>query len=276
MKRQLIDFFGLIRWKNVLIYILIQGLIFYFLQPINKKAFIFMSLAFLLLGMAMNIQNNIFDKEIDKQKENYINFNSSIYQYIYLFFLLVFLILLLSTQTDLNLILTALSSLILLWLYNSFFKKTPFYGNFLVALVTSIAVILPGWAGGFLSEYNYLILIFLGIYAFIVNLMRELLKDIQDVPIDRKGGYKTMAILNLEMTKNLYYLFAIILVVNIYFIHNYIIAQAFWSLWLWTIFIVFYTIKRIRRYQYKQASSLLKWLMVVGFILVLIGIKSSL
>ncbi len=273
MKRQLTNFLSLIRWTNVLLYVFLQGLIFYYLAPVNTKAFIYMSLTFLFLGMAMNIHNNIIDKEIDQFKPGYIHFNSTFFFKLYVLFIFLSIVFLFLSTSKPYLVLTVIFSGILLWLYNKYFKKTPFYGNFLVALVIGIAVILPAWTAGLKNETHYLILVFLGLFAFLLNLNREIIKDMEDMAIDKRGGYRTLAILDLQTAERFLVLLSILEISFLVFVKSQIKTWAFWILVFSAILFLANSLKYVNSKNYQKAQFLIKILMLIGFILVLTGMN---
>lgn len=263
----------MIRWKNAIIYLLLQFLVYIFLEPLDKKIFWTIVLAFLFLGMAMNIQNNILDKEIDRHKAEFRDFDSHLYKRLSYFFLLLFLISLLYAYASIYLFLTALFSAILLWLYNRYFKKTPFYGNFLVALVLAVSVVLPGWSAGFETEEKYFVLMFLALYAFLLNLKRELIKDMEDLKPDEKAGYRTLAILDLQMAQRYAVALSIVLLGVLFLIKSRLSPVSFWSLFVLTLWFTSLSSFYMKKNEYGKAASILKWNMLIGFILILTGLK---
>jgi geranylgeranylglycerol-phosphate geranylgeranyltransferase len=82
----------------------------------------------------------------------------------------------------------AIAPLFLLLLYALFFKGTPLAGNVLVSLLVAYAIIFGGLQGPGLHR-----LFVPAILAFLLNLGREIIKDIQDGPGDRAAGYVTTA-----------------------------------------------------------------------------------
>jgi geranylgeranylglycerol-phosphate geranylgeranyltransferase len=81
-----------------------------------------------------------------------------------------------------------LAPLFLLHLYALFFKGTPLAGNVLVSVLVAYAVIFGGLLGPDLHR-----LFVPAILAFLLNMSREIIKDIQDEPGDRAAGYVTTA-----------------------------------------------------------------------------------
>lgn len=78
----------------------------------------------------------------------------------------------------------------LLWLYSNSLKRLPFIGNFTVALLTGTAI----WIIGYYYQKTELLVLTYAIFAFFINLIREIIKDIEDRQGDRKHGCRTLPI----------------------------------------------------------------------------------
>jgi len=253
-------------------YALIQILIFYFLQPIDKITFIALSLSFVFLGMAMNIHNNILDKSIDREKPGFRDFNTGVYYRIYIFFMILFALSLKEAHISLLYLLISFSAALLLWLYNKYLKKTPFYGNFIVAIIISTAIVFPGWAAGMENENHYLILFFLGMYAFTLNLIREIVKDLEDLNLDKKAGYRTLAVLDPQIAHRFVYLLTFLLIASLFFVSSYISLVHFLALVIISILFSALFLFYLKNNKYKLSTRIIKLLMLLGFLLVLTGI----
>jgi len=97
----------------------------------------------------------------------------------------------------------------LLWFYSSRYQRLPFWGNMIVSLL-SATVILLTWLFSFavllrdgdefvkmmgqLADINRYVWAY-ALFAFLVSLFRELLKDIQDVKGDAAMGYRTLPVI---------------------------------------------------------------------------------
>lgn len=82
----------------------------------------------------------------------------------------------------------------LLYLYAIYLKGVPILGNLLVAMCSAavvaacVFVIKPSTQVGWLNFFGYIV------FAFIISVIREIVKDIQDMEGDAKAGYKTYPI----------------------------------------------------------------------------------
>jgi geranylgeranylglycerol-phosphate geranylgeranyltransferase len=85
-------------------------------------------------------------------------------------------------------LLIAFTAAILVFLYSYKLKRTIFFGNFVVALVTGLAFIFGGAAvSDFRDVYPA------AVFAFLTNLIREVIKDAEDVRGDGEIGIRTIA-----------------------------------------------------------------------------------
>lgn len=79
----------------------------------------------------------------------------------------------------------------LLWLYSNQLKRLPFVGNFVVAILTGTSV----WiVAVYFNIHDPLIYVF-ATFAFFTTLMREIVKDMEDLKGDRIFGCKTLPII---------------------------------------------------------------------------------
>lgn len=79
---------------------------------------------------------------------------------------------------------------VLLLVYTLFFKGTPLAGNLLVSLLVGYVVIFGSLGADSLKR-----VLIPSLLAFILNLAREIVKDLEDVEGDKHAGYATTAIL---------------------------------------------------------------------------------
>ncbi len=80
-----------------------------------------------------------------------------------------------------------------LWMYSSFYKRRLFIGNVIVALLCAISVLIVGL---FEPEFykNFVFLTWFVVPAFLLTLIRELIKDIEDIDGDELSQCKTAPI----------------------------------------------------------------------------------
>ncbi len=90
----------------------------------------------------------------------------------------------------------------LLWIYSNQLKRMPFIGNFVVALLTGLSIFVLA----IYYQRNISLLLNYAIFAFSINLIREVIKDMEDLRGDMRFGSKTLPIVwGLRKTKYLLY-----------------------------------------------------------------------
>ncbi|RIW17126.1 prenyltransferase [Algoriphagus lacus] len=157
------------------------------------------------------------------------------------------------------------SAAFLLWLYSNRLKREPFIGNLTVAFLTGFSVYLIGY---FYQKSELLVLTY-AIFAFFLNLIREIIKDIEDRPGDRRHGCRTLPIvIGFRKTKQVIFLIAIgfvcsILIVTfkianpVLFIYFGILGAVFmWFMWK--------VYQADRKDHFSELSTISKILMLVG------------
>jgi len=213
-----LHYLNLIRYKNLLIIILIQVLIRYALfiplgadLTLSHFEFALLVLATICIAAAGNIINDIYDVEIDKiNKPNKVIVGKSISEktafnlFIIINVIGVGLGFYLSKQIEENsffgfFIVTSA----LLYLYATFLKSILLVGNIVISLLVAFSLIIVGIFDLFPSinflnqEYHsfiFRIVLTYAFFAFYINLMREIIKDIEDVDGDINGELNTLPI----------------------------------------------------------------------------------
>ena len=77
-----------------------------------------------------------------------------------------------------------------LWLYSNQLKRMPFWGNLSVAFLTVMAI---EGVNAFYDTNNLLVHMF-AIFAFFISVIREIVKDMEDLRGDMHFGCKTLPI----------------------------------------------------------------------------------
>lgn len=214
-------FLNLIRWKNLLILVLVQVLIKYaLLEPFTTRTglittlkplgFITLALATLCLAAAGYIINDIYDIEADrinKPKQriigNGITEKTGTTWFIGLNVIGVLLGYLISYQignSDFFVIFIVISGM--LYLYSAYLKKYLFIGNVIISLFVALSILLVGLYELLpgMNENNrevqltfFDIILDYSLFAFMINLVRELVKDIEDTKGDQMANYQTIS-----------------------------------------------------------------------------------
>jgi 4-hydroxybenzoate polyprenyltransferase len=161
-------------------------------------------------------------------------------------------------------------SITLLWFYSERYKRAPFIGNLIVSLLTGFSFLiltLPYPA-------NRRLVFIYAVFSFFISLIREIVKDMEDIRGDEAHGCRTLPIIwGIRKTK--YFLYGIIVVfVTTLFImadrlNNNVLAILFLLL-LFPIGWLVYLLKQSdTRKDFGKISSLCKLIMLLGLITML-------
>jgi len=110
-------------------------------------------------------------------------------------------------------------SAFLLWWYSNNLKRQPFIGNFVVALLTGLSILL---INVLYNQENGFVFIY-ALFAFFMTLIREIVKDMEDLKGDNTFGCRTLPIVfGLRKTKVILYILlllfaATVLLLNAWF-----------------------------------------------------------
>lgn len=234
------------------------------------------SISALLVAASGNIINDIFDFEIDKiNRPNRVipsgrlSKNEALVIYSLFTIIALFLAILISFEAIFIVLITS----ILLFFYSYIFKGIPLIGNLIVALCTAMAFLYGGIVVG-----NIKAALIPALFAFLVNLIREIIKDVEDIEGDKKNQLSTLPIkFGLLYTKNILLILAIILILStvypfimkIYKIEYFLIVLFFVDLPL------IYLLKKIYSKEFltnlSQLSFSIKLIMIFGLIAIYLG-----
>ncbi len=269
MIQPLINFFKIIRWKNVLIYLLLQFLVYF---VVVKKDFswtdgwFFLVLSITFFGIFGNIQNNLADYEKDRQKKDFVSFNQTAYLIVMLLFLVVAFVLgftgfYLTFQPDL--LYAVISVPVLLSFYNYYLKKTPLAGNILIAFVTAFAIYIPLAFGKNITIDRHIFELLLGM-AFWLTLIRELAKDLEDIPFDQKAGYKTLPVLSENLSRYVLLILTLLTPVWLFYFRTYFTGKVFDILLIISVLFTIVAFYTIYRKHDERTTQLFKLWMLIG------------
>jgi len=231
------SFFKLIRWQNLIIisftlylvrYFLIEP--FYNIQHISLQMsnfdFALMVLTLILVSAAGYIINDIFDINIDSiNKPDKIIIGKSItektaYLYYYFFNGIAALtgIYIGYKINSFNLGLVFMVPVAVFYFYSLKYKRMFLWGNLSISLLTGFLLIVVwvfefliirkngiAFADGLQAYWiiTYFVLAY-ALFAFLINFIRELIKDIEDIEGDLKWGCSTLPIvIGVENTKKI-------------------------------------------------------------------------
>ncbi|MFV8326523.1 geranylgeranylglycerol-phosphate geranylgeranyltransferase [Flavobacterium sp. ZS1P14] len=170
-----------------------------------------------------------------------------------------------------------------LYLYATSLKQMVLVGNVIVALLLSFSVVIIGIFDLYPATYEgnqtqmaviFSILLDYAVFAFFVNFIREIVKDLEDVNGDYNHGINTLpvAIGVNRTTKIVFALSFIPLVAILFYTYNYLFLLTYTTAYLLTFVtgpLLYFTIKiwnAKTRNDFHKLSLLLKWILLFGII----------
>jgi 4-hydroxybenzoate polyprenyltransferase len=284
------NFFRIIRWPNLLMIAVIQGMVFYFLMD-HMGSMLYLQEAALLIfitvviGAAGYVINDYYDSPIDSinKPSRWIAGNSwslpkTLKVYKVLVALGAVLSLVLAYRLEMLIYFPVyVLAVVGLQLYSVRLKCMPVVGNLWVALFCGGVVLImavPDLIKGtpdivYPSFWPYVL------FAMLTTLYREVIKDLEDVHGDREYGCKTFIVRFGERAGKFYaFLVAILLWLSLYWwegLHDSHYAAA--GLWIiqTAVIVSMFLIWRAHDYAvFRKASIMVKIIMVAGTLLLLL------
>ncbi|MCZ2141127.1 MAG: geranylgeranylglycerol-phosphate geranylgeranyltransferase [Bacteroidia bacterium] len=199
--QKILAFLQLVRVNNLIILLATLVFSYYFLtdyltiEDLFQPRFILLCLCIILTSAAGYIINDYYDinidltnkpekviigKHISRRKAMFIHFIFSVVAFIIGLYLSWYLGSIIFFTT------------IVLWLYSVYFKKRLLSGNIIVAALSAFVLLVLPFFNPLISKY--LVWIY-SVFAFGVSLIREIVKDTEDLRGDSKFNCKTLPIL---------------------------------------------------------------------------------
>lgn len=283
-------FLQLIRWKNLgllsLSLFLLKYQVFPFLElksQLNQLEFLLFILSILSTAAAGNTINDIFDIPIDAINKptvttigKKINLATAKKSYILLLVGGILSGFAVCIRTG-NLLVFPVYILtaFLLYYYSKSLKKVALLGNFSIALLLVFPMLLLSYFEQvFENTYALYFVVVFAIFAFVLNLLREIIKDQEDIDGDHAFGLKTLPILigqqrTVKLTTMLgvcFFLF-ITFVWEVYINKPLEIGFYTFGIILPYMYFLFSNFKSKKKAHYRKNSLLLKLIMSGGLIL---------
>ena len=100
----------------------------------------------------------------------------------------------------------------LLWFYSNHLKRLPFVGNVAIAFLTALGLLVVV----ILYPSNQKMVFIYAMFAFFINLIREIIKDIEDWKGDKAFGCKTLpVVLGIRKTKRIVLFILLVFIASI-------------------------------------------------------------
>lgn len=277
------SFFKLVRLPNLLIIAFAQIAVRIFVigpkenwkTIITDPSFLLLSFSTLLIAAAGYIINDYYDIKIDivnNPKRVVIGKVFTRRVALFTHFIINALAVSISLFLGWKIFITVFISGFLMWYYSNSLKRLALWGNTTISLLTGISI----YYLSFLSDNNIKLVIIYAVFAFTISLIREIIKDMEDMKGDALFGCKTLPIVwGIKKTKYFIFTISLIFIVIIGFLfterYNNFLALYF-TVAMFPIFIFLL----IKLYQaetekdYHALSTLSKGIMLAGLASILL------
>jgi 4-hydroxybenzoate polyprenyltransferase len=303
--KTLTAFFRLIRWPNLLFIVLTQMMFRYFILPfvyeqahpgyesikLSEPLFYLLVAASVCIAAAGYVINDYFDENIDQVNKysrvivgRFINRRSAILLHALLSLVGLLLSVYIGYQLR-NAFIPLFNFLAInfLLVYSSTFKKKILIGNIIISLLTAWVILVLT-----VAEYRFRIspedvvwqrllkmsFVYAG-FAFIISLIREVIKDMEDIEGDVKYGCKTMPIAwGLPVAKVFTAVWIVVLIGALSAILIYVIQLGWWLSAFYSLIAIIIPLVWVLRKLYKantvpdfhRLSSVVKLIMLAGIL----------
>lgn len=290
-------FLRLVRWQNLLFIVITQCCYEYGIYlPIYKThdltQFILLVIASVLIAAAGYIINDYFDLNIDqinKPDKVVVNHGVSRRWAIFWHMLLSLLgffctVLALSPFHFWYLIFANLICIVLLWLYSTNFKRQLLIGNIVISLLTSWVILIIFFSKSPISLQAvtspdqaairlFRLTMLYAAFAFVISLIREVLKDMEDRMGDQQYGCRTMPIVwGLQASRVFIYVWIIVLAGTLLLLQVYVVAYGWWLSITYCLLLIVLPLLLILQQlssaqtqpDFHRLSSWIKWVMLTG------------
>lgn len=159
-------------------------------------------------------------------------------------------------------------SVFLLWLYSNNLKRLPFIGNFTVALLTASSI----YVVDILYRTHSSMVIIYAVFAFFMTLVREIIKDMEDLKGDNTFGCKTLPIVwGIRKTKVIIYIILAGFIITVIVLNQLYEALPFQYYLIFLFIPMLWLFYRLLRADMKKDFS---WLSTFCKVIMLLGILS--
>ncbi|HTB51625.1 MAG TPA: geranylgeranylglycerol-phosphate geranylgeranyltransferase [Ferruginibacter sp.] len=302
-------FFRLIRWPNLFFIALTESLFYYciivpslpadyYLLPhkLTGSLFPFIVAASVCIAAGGYIINDYFDINIDRVNkpkkmiiEKNIDRRAAILLHLIITTIGVAISFYVAIKTSMIILIANIISTLLLWFYSTTFKKKLLSGNIIISVLTAWTILvlyfatntvitrLPELSTDIKLSLNhiYKLAVLYGGFAFIISLIREVVKDIEDIEGDAKYKCNTMPIdWGIPASKVFVGVWIIVLTSVLFIIQFYVLQFGWWAsamyCFLFIILPLLWVIRKLYLAQntadYHQLSIAIKFIMLAGIL----------
>ena len=173
----------------------------------------------------------------------------------------------------------------LLFIYSISLKKKLLSGNILISALTAWVILVIGWCetsnlfqpnliGSFTEKITRISFLYAG-FAFVISLIREVVKDLEDMEGDRRYGCNTMPIAwGINATKVFLAVWLVVLTAALLIVQFYVLVFKWWWSATYCIFLIIIPLIYIFKMlfsvntseDYHRLSSLIKLVMFTGIL----------
>jgi 4-hydroxybenzoate polyprenyltransferase len=303
--KEIVSFFKLIRWPNLVFIAVTQILFRYFILhfvyrdphvdyekiKLSETLFLLLVLASVCIAAAGYIINDYFDVNIDQVNKSSKVFIGKIISRRWAIFFhatlsIAGLILSFIIGYQLHNFYVPLFNffaILLLWFYSTTFKKKLLIGNIIISLLSAWVILVLA-----LAEYRFrissedivwhqmlVLTFFYAGFAFVISLIREVIKDMEDIEGDSNFGCKTMPIVwGLPASKVFVAVWLIVLTATLLILQIFVVQFGWWLLALYSISTLIvpllFVLKKLyvakTKNDFHKLSSMVKMIMAAGIL----------
>lgn len=297
-------FLQLVRWPNLAFIALTQVLFVYcIVHPVMYAAgaepnikgiyFLLLMTSYVLIAASGYIINDYFDLNIDQINkpdklvvEKIIPRRWVIFWHLFLSVSAVAMGFYIDFNTNVRFLgLVNFACVVLLFIYSISLKKKLLSGNIVVSALTAWSILVIGWCetsnliqpaliGSFTQKLTRITFLYTG-FAFVISLIREVVKDMEDIQGDSRYGCNTMPIAwGINATKVFVAVWLVVLASALAIVQFYVLVFRWW--WSAAYCIVFIIVPLVYIFKllvqavtskdYHRLSSLIKVVMFTGIL----------
>lgn len=297
-------FLRLVRWPN-LVFIAVTQLLFVYciVHPVLYAAgvvpnirgnyFVLLMVSSVIIAAAGYIINDYFDINIDLINKpdklvvaKIISRRWVIFWHLFLSVAGIIMGFYIDWRTNVRFLgIANAACVILLFLYSISLKKKLLSGNIVISALTAWVILVVGWCetsnllgpvliGTFTEKITRIAFLYAG-FAFIISLVREVVKDMEDIEGDRRFGCNTMPIaLGIRATKVFIAVWLVVLTSALLIVQFYVLVFKWWWSAAYCILLIIvpllYIFKMLFSVDsaagYHRLSSLIKVVMFTGIL----------